>query len=440
MDLGEGYRWNVPVVTYGFEQSFLDYFGSNGVTAVEQAIQILNDLPPASELNPDAFALNTIHDNHRAEAQGLLDLKSAVMGLLLEQMGLASPGRYAFCLREFINPTNYTVIMRNFDPISLLPSDTVNDVMYYGAFTYFIPNGPGIVYSVPVDPAVIPYDAVADYLWGAQYPGYHYKGLTRDDVGGLRYLYGTNNIAFENLIPDVRGAGRNKNHYVKSALRPGVDKITFQRMDYDPSSGRFVATTNRYEDTYVRNGRLRHQTLERVITEPDIKFTARDSGVAGVTRSGTSNWVNNGLPGHDGPGVIQPPVFINFNPVGASLVHWYPGYPSEYIGQYFPFWGSYDATTNVPIVYPIAAPPTNTTQVDLWLVSTDSSTDRHFLWELGGIRNDVFDFQTSADLSTWLTIAKVTNSGWGFKYLDLTHTYAWPGDAQRFYRAIPRAQ
>src|SRR6266404_4804702 len=50
MDIGEGYRWNVPVVTYGFDQSFVDYFGSNGVAAVESAIQVLNDLPPASTI------------------------------------------------------------------------------------------------------------------------------------------------------------------------------------------------------------------------------------------------------------------------------------------------------------------------------------------------------------------------------------------------------
>src|SRR5579864_3591296 len=38
MNINEGYRWNVPVVTYGFGKSFLDYFGSNGVAAVEGAI------------------------------------------------------------------------------------------------------------------------------------------------------------------------------------------------------------------------------------------------------------------------------------------------------------------------------------------------------------------------------------------------------------------
>src|ERR1035437_10718763 len=35
MDISNEYRWNVPVVTYGFAQSFLDYFGKKGVARVE---------------------------------------------------------------------------------------------------------------------------------------------------------------------------------------------------------------------------------------------------------------------------------------------------------------------------------------------------------------------------------------------------------------------
>jgi hypothetical protein len=50
MDIGQGYRWNVPVVTYGYDPSFIEYFGTNGVAAVEAAIQILNDVPPASSV------------------------------------------------------------------------------------------------------------------------------------------------------------------------------------------------------------------------------------------------------------------------------------------------------------------------------------------------------------------------------------------------------
>jgi len=57
MNIGEGYRWNVPVLSYGFDQAFLDYFGPEGVEAVEQAVAILNDLPPASQIMLEDYPL-----------------------------------------------------------------------------------------------------------------------------------------------------------------------------------------------------------------------------------------------------------------------------------------------------------------------------------------------------------------------------------------------
>src|SRR5690242_6916 len=48
----EGYRWNVPVLTYAFDFTFLQYFGPQGVAAVDQAFAILNALPPASQMSP----------------------------------------------------------------------------------------------------------------------------------------------------------------------------------------------------------------------------------------------------------------------------------------------------------------------------------------------------------------------------------------------------
>ena len=49
-NLGEEYRWNSPVLTYSYDESFLNYFGSNGVVAVEKAMEILNSIPPASSI------------------------------------------------------------------------------------------------------------------------------------------------------------------------------------------------------------------------------------------------------------------------------------------------------------------------------------------------------------------------------------------------------
>jgi len=72
MNLDEGYRWNVPVLTYGFDASFLEYFGSNGVAAVEGAIDVFNNLPLASQLDPASYPTRVIRVNSRAASQGSL--------------------------------------------------------------------------------------------------------------------------------------------------------------------------------------------------------------------------------------------------------------------------------------------------------------------------------------------------------------------------------
>src|SRR5205085_588195 len=41
-NLGEEWRWNLPVITYAFDQSFIDYFGLNGIAEVEKAIDAFN--------------------------------------------------------------------------------------------------------------------------------------------------------------------------------------------------------------------------------------------------------------------------------------------------------------------------------------------------------------------------------------------------------------
>src|SRR4051812_22855195 len=50
-NFGEEYRWNLPVITYGFDGSFINYFGADGVAAVEAAFAILNSLPDLSKLS-----------------------------------------------------------------------------------------------------------------------------------------------------------------------------------------------------------------------------------------------------------------------------------------------------------------------------------------------------------------------------------------------------
>ena len=91
MAITNGYRWNVPVLTYGFDPSFLSFFGSNGVAAVEGAVQILNDLPAASDLEANNYAESTQLINTQAQSESLVDLQSTTLSLMLEHLGLYGP-------------------------------------------------------------------------------------------------------------------------------------------------------------------------------------------------------------------------------------------------------------------------------------------------------------------------------------------------------------
>src|SRR4051812_42624162 len=56
MRVDEGYRWNIPVIYYAFDQSFINYFGPDGVAAVTQAINVFNNLPPMDQIVTDGFS------------------------------------------------------------------------------------------------------------------------------------------------------------------------------------------------------------------------------------------------------------------------------------------------------------------------------------------------------------------------------------------------
>jgi hypothetical protein len=47
-NLSEEFRWNTPELYYSFDRNFLDYFGSNGVFAIEQVIAIMNGVTNVS--------------------------------------------------------------------------------------------------------------------------------------------------------------------------------------------------------------------------------------------------------------------------------------------------------------------------------------------------------------------------------------------------------
>lgn len=211
-NLGEEYRRNTPVMYYSFDANFLDFFGSNGVYAVDQCMTILNGLTNVSSYSKELneFPLESQRFNFRAQELFIYDIKSSMLHYMMEQLGLAEPVRYTWILHDRakipIPPACpdamfYAVVKRNFDPVPSPPdqywsSSYVNGILFSYIIYEFCTGPPPLADALefPVDPLANTYTAVADN--GLELGGF-YTSLTRDDVGGLRYLLRTNNMNFE---------------------------------------------------------------------------------------------------------------------------------------------------------------------------------------------------------------------------------------------------
>jgi hypothetical protein len=211
-DIKEEYRRNTPVVYYAFDEAFRDYFGDIGVQEIDKAMAIYNSVGKSSQLNIDDYPMDSRRVNFRAQADGLLDLKSFTMGLMTEQVGLFEPTRWVWTLHDRqVNPpigcpgdVTYLVFQRNFNPDPVgtdnYPTTSYVNGVLYSYFILEFCTGPAPLADAiefPVDPLASPYSAVADFssLEYAGLPvGGFYTSLTRDDVAGLKYLLATNNV------------------------------------------------------------------------------------------------------------------------------------------------------------------------------------------------------------------------------------------------------
>ena len=406
-----------PVILYGFDSSFLDFFGERGVQAVDQAMEILNKIPDTSRMSRDLteFPLDTRRFNYAATALGIYDVKSTALAHVLEQMGLTAAERYVWALRSrvpsVIDPNIFihVVIKRNFDPVTYEPSSYVNGTL----FTYRIDPLALDAVEVAVDP-LAPSGTSVSAITGINTdrrgavtllsPGLFYTGLTRDDVGGLRYLYSSGNINMQNLptnavggaysgsgtrlgegggspwVPVSGGGGQqagaggvggagggtatNGVPVVVTAPRPGASKIRFERVSFDTTFGQFVTNVVTYTDKFLTNSSVRQQVVSRVTVQPDIVFTAADLGLTvanvPVRLTRTTSFVNNdgiagvaGRPILNGPGQIDGGVFITLTKIGPWLYN--VGDTTEEAGVRGYAWGSFDGSTNAPVVYPSGA-------------------------------------------------------------------------------------
>ena len=409
MNIGEEYRYNFPTITYAFDPSFLNYFGAKGVEEVEKAMAILNAIPPFSLMSEDLheFPLNTRRVNHQAAALYLYDFKSHVLGTMIEQLGLAPAERYVWTLRArtvINNVPYYSVIQRNFDPVTKVNSKYVNGVLYTYQILQTYPTPTWEAVPQAVDPTLPTVTSVSAYSVNSgtimapgavvnANPGTFYTGLTRDDVGGLRYLYRRDNYNVSSAPPGAVRApvrvleggsvildedsgtpwgpppfgGTNTTGtnitlpLLSTAIRPGVSKLSFVRVGFDSLIGAWVPMTNRYTDIVITNGVQNEQVVDRVLAAPDILFAASDLGITPVgtpvtdTRSlgFQNNAALNGNPGGGelaGPGTMVPGQVITFSKLGQNLLN--VGGGGEVDAALVAWWGSFDGTTNVPYVYP----------------------------------------------------------------------------------------
>ncbi len=217
-NISEEYRRVTPVMYYAADSTFLGYFGLAGMTNIDSAFAVMNSIGKVSSYSKDLseFPYESQQFNYTAAALGLTDLKSTTLGLLVEQMGLAEPDRYVWTLHDrWTTPfpgakcpddVLYLVVQRNYDiqdsPLTQVQySPYINGTLY----TFSITEGcntpiPPQAVTVPFspDPFASTFTAVAN---AAVLPGGFYTGLTRDDVGGLRFLLNSNNINFEATAP-----------------------------------------------------------------------------------------------------------------------------------------------------------------------------------------------------------------------------------------------
>ena len=254
-NIKEFFRWNIPNLTYSFDASFVNFFGLEGINAVNEAFTVLNDFfVPADGAYSGATAMdlvshgfrsnyNTTAINVTAQNGQVMDIKSLVLGMVVNNMGLGNPHRHAFSINSVRTnlagtQLNFNVLLRNWDPITYTSSSNINSVGYSYRLIHDAPPSVGVTVAPSVmdmeefttDTSGNAYTTVAgiaDAFYGNTalfwtdtptlygFGVYYHKDnaiggqteprhtLTYDDAGGLKYLYRTNNFVYESLDPSV---------------------------------------------------------------------------------------------------------------------------------------------------------------------------------------------------------------------------------------------
>jgi hypothetical protein len=150
----------------------------------------------------------------------------------------------------------------------------------------------------------------------------------------------------------------------------GIGNVQYVRVpdaNYDYQTGLFYSpVTNKYSMVVVKNGQTSKVTFQRVVRGPDYLFEGANLSLGGGNnpfqvvqlRRSVPNFINSRTAANfSGPGIIDPTtsqVTITYSTIGPIYVNASPAFlsgPNGALTRFF-IWGSFDGTTNAPIVYP----------------------------------------------------------------------------------------
>jgi hypothetical protein len=394
----------------------MEFFGVDGARAVDEAFALFNSLTNVSAFseNLEEFPLKADGVNPTASALGMIDLKTQILSQIMATLGLTSPERWCWSIRgRNGDPIRYSVANFNYDPVSGRPSRYVNGTMYsYIVRDIFNSDGARIfsdAREIPVDSAnpnislastvSINSSLTSDdrVIRSINPNGRYFTGLTRDDAGGLRYLYHPANRNYEAAPAGsvrgsvstsvgssssslespwtIAGSGEvvgttavgttttsNVLQLVNLGVRAGVDRVRFVKVNLDPvlrQNARQASVT--YPEVVNSNGIVIRQVVSRLIARPEILISARDLGVTDnyvpiafqftpVTFQNTGATLDADA---EGPGNIEPLSGYTFSKLGVYSLQF--GNTDEQDGQPGNIWGSFDGSTKAPILYPIGS-------------------------------------------------------------------------------------
>jgi hypothetical protein len=148
-----------------------------------------------------------------------------------------------------------------------------------------------------------------------------------------------------------------------TTLFQGIERINWVRRDYDSLLGQFFQpATNNQTMMEITNSVLVKREVERTVTAPDYLFSG-DIILGGPTdfppqyfvgSISEPNYVTPTNINVLGPGIIDPSGnLFTLHKVGPAYANSGPSFLTQVSGSELFRWGSFDGSTNAPIVYPV---------------------------------------------------------------------------------------